>query len=442
MKISLTAMFNRRIVFGAALALAVALPLAAQLLPEADAVFSEGDPDEIALGQLLFYDPVLSGSRQVACATCHSPRFATSDGVSLGLGDGAFGLGPDRRPDPQNMPENRVARNSPALFNLGAAEFTSLFHDGRLEADPTRAGGIRTPLGAEMETGFDSVLAAQAMFPVLAADEMAGHYGESDISRLVSQGLITGPGGAWDVIAARVAALPEYRARFDSVIGADAPIGFTDIANAIAAFVAFEWRADNSAFDQYLRGEATLPPAAGRGAELFYGKAGCSACHSGQFQTDQGFYAIAMPQIGPGKAASFEDHSRDTGRMRVTGDPADAYRFRTPSLRNVTLTAPYGHDGAFTSLEAVVRHHLDPIKSLENYVLSQAALPALPGAVDDWVLTRPAEIAKIAAANQLSPVALSDAEVADILAFLKALEDEPSRLGIPDTVPSGLDIPR
>jgi len=424
------------------LAVATAAPLLAGPLPTADAVFSAGDPDEIALGQLLFYDPVLSGNRQVACATCHNPRFGTSDAVSLGLGDGAFGLGPARLPDPENMPDNRVARNSPALFNLGAAEFTSLFHDGRLEADPDRTGGIRTPMGAEMESGFDSPLAAQAMFPVLAGDEMAGHYGENDISKLVSQGLITGPGGAWDVIAARVALLPEYRARFDTVIGPETPIHFTDIANAIAAFVAFEWRADNSAFDQYLRGEAALPPAAGRGAGLFYGKAGCSACHSGQFQTDQGFYAIAMPQIGPGKAASFEDHSRDTGRMRVTGNQDDAYRFRTPSLRNVTLTAPYGHDGAFATLEAVVRHHLDPLASLAAYDISQAILPALPAAEDDWVLARPAEIAAIAAANELEPTALTDAEVADILAFLKVLEDEPNRLGIPDTLPSKLEIPR
>ena len=63
------------------------------------------DPAEVELGQLLFYDPILSGNQGVACATCHSPRFGTADGVSLGLGDGGIGLGPDRRVDPANAPE-------------------------------------------------------------------------------------------------------------------------------------------------------------------------------------------------------------------------------------------------------------------------------------------------------------------------------------------------
>lgn len=410
--------------------LAFVTPVQAGPLPQANAKFATFPANEVALGQLLFYDPILSGNREVACATCHHPRFGTSDGVSLGLGDGGIGLGPERRADPANMPPRRVARNAPALFNLGAAEFTSLFHDGRLEADPGQPNGIRTPMGAEMVEGFASPLAAQAMFPVLAGDEMAGHYGENDVSRAVSQGLISTEGGAWDIIATRVAAIPEYRTRFNGVIG-DAPIRFTDIANAIAAFTAYEWRADNSPFDRYLRDQTPLPDAAMRGMALFYGKAGCDSCHSGQFQTDQRFHAIAMPQIGPGKAAEFENHHRDEGRMRVTGNPADAFRFRTPSLRNVTLTAPYGHDGAYAGLEAVIRHHLDPVTSLYAYDISQAVLPPLAGSPDTWVLDHPAEMQAIAAANELPPNALTDGEIADILAFLHALEDPVSRLGVP-----------
>jgi len=404
----------------------------------------QSDPAEVELGQLLFFDPILSGNQGVSCATCHSPRFGTSDGLSLGLGDGGIGLGPDRRVDPDNLPEQRVPRNSPGLFNLGASEFTSLFHDGRLEADADRPGGIRTPLGDSMVEGFDSVLAAQAMFPVLSADEMAGHYSENEISRAVRMGQLALPGGAWDQIAARVTDIPEYRARFDAVLGADAPVDFTDIANAIAAFVAEEWRADDSPFDRYLEGEP-LAPAAERGRALFYGSGGCSVCHAGRFQTDSRFYAIAMPQIGPGKAARFEDNARDEGRMRVTGDPADAYAFRTPSLRNVTLTAPYGHSGAYATLEAVIRHHLDPVASLMAYDRTQAILPDLADASDWRVLDDPAEMQAIADANVLEPMSLDDAQIADLIAFLEALTEpgsEEGRLGVPDTVPSGLPVPR
>lgn len=420
------------------LLLALATPAHAGPLPQANAQFATHDPAEIALGQLLFYDPILSGNRTVSCATCHHPRFGTSDGVSLGFGDGGIGLGPARLADPANQPPRRVARNAPALFNLGATEFTSLFHDGRLEALPN---GLRTPMGAEMVAGFDSALAAQAMFPVLSGDEMAGHYGENDVSRAVSQGLITSKGGAWEIIAARVAGIPEYRTLFDGVI-ADAPIRFTDIANAIAAFTAYEWRADDSLFDQYLRSQTPLPPAATRGLALFYGKAACDSCHSGQFQTDQRFHAIAMPQIGPGKAAEFESHHRDTGRMRVTGQTTDAYRFRTPSLRNITQTAPYGHNGAYASLEAIIRHHLYPITSLYAYDISQANLPPLTQAADTWALDNSSEMDAIAAANELPVHPLTETEIADILAFLQVLEDPVIRLGMPEKVPSGLPVQR
>lgn len=131
--------------------------------------------------------------------------------------------------------------------------------------------------------------------------------------------------------------------------------------------------------------------------------------------------------------------------MRVTGASEDAFAFRTPSLRNVAHTAPYGHAGAYRTLEAVVRHHLDPVASLYAYDRSQAVLPALDGA-DDWrVMDDPDELAAIAEANQLEPTALTDDEVADILAFLDALTDPAAldgRLGIPESVPSGLPVDR
>jgi len=412
--------------------------------PVAQSEFTTFPPREVALGRLLFYDPILSGNRNITCGTCHNPRFGTSDGVSLDIGEGGIGLGPARHSDPKDVPEQRIARNAPGLWNLGAREFSHLFDDGRIEADPKRKSGIRTPLDEEMVRGFRSALAAQAMFPVIAPDEMAGHYGENDISTAVRMGRFTGKGGAWSLIAARVAAIPDYRVRFDAVLGKGKPIAFTDIANMIAAFVATEWRADDSPFDRAMRGGPKLRGPAAAGMALFYGKAGCSVCHSGPFQSDQSYHAIAMPQIGPGKVARFETGHRDVGRMRVTGRAADAYKFRTPSLRNVTLTAPYGHDGAYATLEAVVRHHLDPVVSLHAYDRAQAVFPKFKA--KDWaVLDDLAEVARIAAANELAPRHLSEPEVADILAFLVSLTDTGAakgRFGVPERVPGGLPVDR
>lgn len=414
--------------------------------PITDADYAPVNEAAARLGQLLFYDPILSGNEEVSCATCHHPAFGTGDGLSLSLGDGGIGLGPKRVVDPANMPEQRVPRNAQPLFNLGAREFTVMFHDGRIEADPDKPGGLRTPLDDDMVKGFDSVLAAQTMFPVVAPDEMAGHYSESDVSQAVRLGMITGPGGAWDILSKRVAAIPAYASGFEAVYGKTPDtIGFTDISNALAAFIAYEWRADQSPFDAYLRGTGTLDPAQTRGMDLFYGEAGCSACHSGKFQSDQSFHAMAMPQIGPGKGARFETTIRDEGRYRVTGDPKDLYAFRTPSLRNVTRTGPWGHDGAYADLAAFVAAHADPVAALAQYDRSQVVLPhaAVLDAKDWRVMDDPAEVAAIAAADVTPPVHLSAEQVADLVAFLGALNDpSPGRLGVPDAVPSGLKVAR
>ncbi|WP_338057796.1 cytochrome-c peroxidase [Sulfitobacter geojensis] len=401
---------------------------------------------EASLGRLLFYDPLLSGNKNIACATCHHPAFGTADGVPLAIGEGGVGLGPKRRSDPDHMPEERIPRNAPALFNLGAYEFSTMFHDGRLQSDPTQPGGIRTPMDADMVSGFASVLSAQTMFPVLSRDEMAGGFRENDIGRAVRQGLITGQGGAWDLIARRVADVPAYtqmfRALYPHIDDGD-DIAFTDISNAIAIFMAFEWRSDTAPFDAVLRGQATPEGAALRGQNLFYETANCATCHSGPFQTDHRFHAMGTPQIGPGKSAAFEDHHTDTGRYLVTGNPADMFAFRTPSLRNVTLTGPYGHAGAEADLAQFVANHADPISALARFDPRRVRLPALP-VKDFMVMQDPEQVAAIGAAVKHDAIALTRQDVTDIVSFLETLTDRNALtggLGIPETVPSGLPVP-
>jgi cytochrome c peroxidase len=432
----------------ALLVLLCAAQAIAQTLPRAvtDEDYAPIQVEQAALGQLLFYDPILSGNRNIACATCHHPAFATADGVSLALGEGAVGLGPKRRVDPAHPPQKRIPRNAPALFNLGAHEFTVLFHDGRLEADPASPNGIRTPMDQDMVQGFDSILSAQTMFPVLSRDEMAGDFNENEIGRAVRQGVITGDGGAWDLIAQRVAGIPAYATAFQQAyphIATPQDIAFTDISNAIATFMAFEWRSDTAPFDQFLRGAATPDDRTQRGMTLFYGPANCATCHSGLFQTDHQFHAMAVPQIGPGKAATFETHKRDDGRFRVTGDPKDRYAFRTPSLRNVALTGPYGHAGAHADLRDFVVDHLDPSAALMRFDPAAVSLPEFD--TDDFaVLQDPTQRSAIAQAVTQPPVTLTDTQVDEIMAFLNALTDPAAingRLGVPTQVPSGLPVP-
>ena len=443
------------------------------------------DPAKVELGRLLFFDKILSGNRNISCATCHHPRHATVDGLALGIGEGGDGLGPERRVPEGASVHGRIPRNAPSLANLGAKEFSRLFHDGRVEADPEGpwASGFWTPGREQLPEGLDNVLAAQAMFPVTSDVEMAGGRGENEIADATALRRLGGPEGVWNLLAERLCNIPEYRALFQKAfpeVRGPADMTFVQAANAIAAFQATAFRFDDSPFDRYLRTDEDehLPPAARRGMDLFYGAAGCSACHSGKFQSDQAFHAIAMPQIGPGKgdgtdasyfeATGFPARLEDVGRAPISGQSADLFRFRTPSLRNVALTGPWGHAGTFDSLEAVVRHHLNPTASLEAYRLPAGHLPPLAriaqtvgeGALlreqainparrdgfdrrDGWVQQSAVLRARIAAANERATVSLDDASVADLIAFLEALTDPRARRLehlVPARVPSGLPV--
>jgi cytochrome c peroxidase len=152
---------------------------------------------------------------------------------------------------------------------------------------------------------------------------------------------------------------------------------------------------------------------------------------------------MGEPQFGPGKAARFESHARDEGRFRVTNDPADMFAFRTPSLRNVTLTAPYGHTGSHGDLAAFIAAHANPATVVAGYDRADAVLPDL--GTNDWrIMDDATEVASIAAAASSPAVALSAEDLALIVAFLGSLTDpvaKAGRLGVPDSVPSGLTVP-
>lgn len=423
------------------------------LSPVGDADYVDGgapDTAMVELGKALFWDKILSGNKNIACATCHHTLTDTGDGLALPVGEGGRGLGIARDTGSgADAIVERVPRNAPPLFNRGAFAFVRMFHDGRLEVDPTHPSGFISPAGLNLPQGLESLLAAQAMFPVTSAAEMAGQAGENDIADAAAAGDLAGPDGVWAQLADRLRDIPGYvdlfQAAYPGEIASKADITYVHAANAIGAYEAAAFRADNSPFDAYLRGDrSAMTAAAKRGMHLFYGRAGCSGCHSGAFQTDMGFHAIAMPQIGPGKDAGLNGHD-DFGREQISGDPADHRRFLTPSLRNVALTGPWGHAGAYDTLRAAVEHHLDTEAALANYDPSQAALPSRADLdeVDVEIYNDFASWADLAASSELSPSRLRGRQVDDLMAFLHALTDRESldlRAATPRTVPSGLPL--
>ena len=410
-------------------------------------------PAKVELGRNLFFDKILSGNLNTSCATCHHTLADTGDGLSLPVGEGGVGLGVTRDTGSgMDAIHERVPRNAPPVFNLGAREFNLMFHDGRINEDPAHPAGFQSPAGPDLPAGLDNALAVQAMFPVTSGAEMAGQGDENLQAIAAAAGDLAGPDGVWAQLADKLRDIPEYVDLFTAAypdIQTAADITYVHAANAIAAFEAAAWRFDDSPFDRYLRGDRqALSTSAKRGMRLFYGKAHCADCHSGPFQTDHDYHAIAMPQIGPGKGDNLDGYSDgldDFGRERVTGSAQDRFKFRTLTLRNVALTAPYGHAGAYNTLEAVVRHHLDPVQSLHQYDRSQAVLPSRDDldAIDFRVMDDDFRRGAIADANELVPVTLGEQEFSDLTEFLHALTDRAAidlRADAPARVPSGIPL--
>ncbi len=311
--------------------------------------------NKVALGRLLMHDKELSGNRDISCATCHSANLSTTDQISLSIGVSGQGLGHDRILAPDT---NYISRNAPDLFNRGAPQWHTMFWDGRVSGTPKN--GFTTRAGDQLPAGLDSVLAAQAMMVVTSRLEMRGQAGDNDIFGSPNELAIIEDANntaIWNALMNRLKTIDAYRPFFAAAYP-DVPesqLGFQHAANAIAAFESSAFSSTNSPFDRYLNGERkAMNTAAKRGAVVFYRDANCVICHSGTLMTNQGFHNIGVPQIGPGFGPATP---LDYGRFAITGIATDKFAFRTPPLRNVALTGPWMHDGAFTNLEEVIRHY-------------------------------------------------------------------------------------
>jgi cytochrome c peroxidase len=389
---------------------------------------------------LLFYDKILSGNRNISCGTCHHHDQAGGDGLSLGIGEGGIGVGPDRTAEDIRK---RIPRNAPSLWNIGHNSIDLLFWDGRLEVSDQFDNGFDSPAEEWLPAGLDNIVAAQSLFPLTAQFEMAGNPGENDIAGATHDRI----DAAWPIIEARIRAESEYVRLFMQAfenVNESSNITIVEIGNAMSAFITTEWRSFDSPYDAWLTGTA-LPDSAERGRDLFFGTAGCASCHSGPLFSDQDFHALGLPAFGPGRTRSFDKMPRDVGRMGETDLLSDAYRFRTPSLRNVALTAPYGHNGAYPNLGDMIRHHLDPVGARAAWTTDMAALPVAPWmeGVDFAIQQDRREMARQQAFLDIIPVTMNATQVSDIEAFLHALtgntaEERP--LGRLATVPSGLPV--
>ena len=414
--------------------------------------FHKVDMEKVKIGRLLFHDKILSANRNIACATCHSHDLGGSDGLSLGIGEGGHGIGLERTAGSgDDKIKKRIPRNALALWNLGFKDITTLLHDGRVTKSDIFGNGFNTPAQELLPKGLDNIVAVQALFPMTRQFEMAGNPGENEIIGLVSK---VGKDSmridrVWPVITHRIRGIPEYvemfKNAFDDVDNA-LDINITHIVNSIAAFEIHEWTSFDSPFDEYLNGnKSALNSNQIAGMNLFYGKANCSSCHSGSLLSDQKFHSIGIPQFGPGRTRPFDPYARDVGRMVETDDLDDMYKFKTPALRNVSLTAPYGHNGAYPTLKGIIKHHLNPVAMNKNWKPKYANLPKAPWLeqIDFVTFSDKREQDRIISSIDIKPIDLSEKEIDQLVSFLKSLTGKSGNqrpLGKPEKVPSGLTI--
>ena len=264
-------------------------------------------PEKIELGKKLFFDRRLSGDGTMSCATCHNPEQAFTDGLDIAL----------------SYPTTKNWRNSPTLIN--AAFQKHLFHDGRAKS-----------------------LEDQALFPLMSAFEM-------------NQNL--------DFVEEEIRVVPEYVETFKKVFGGE--VTRERIAMAIAAFER-TLVSVNSPLDKYLNGnKKALSQDAKKGLEIFKGKGKCADCHYGVNLSDDKFYALNVlenpellndPRVTAtmrfvAKVYHYKDYKNlkeDPGRYLITKNKKDWKAFRTPTLRDISKTGPYMHNGVFNTLDEVI----------------------------------------------------------------------------------------
>jgi len=315
------------------------------------------DSSEVALGRLLFFDPILSANRERACASCHAPSRGLSDGNRVAVA----------------IDRSALARNAPGLTNV--SDQHAFFWDGR---------------AATLEDQVDG--------PVHNTRELGGLSGRE--------------------IEARLDSITAYRDLFARTYGTQRP-RYADTRRAIAAYER-TFRSSASTVDRWWRGDlpaSSVPAGVRRGFNLFAGKAQCSRCHfvplttsviPGDFKVQE-FTVIGVPRDSSGRSLD-----PDVGRYAVTKVEADRHAFKAPSLRNIAHSAPYMHNGAFATLDQVIRfYNRGGGRGLGLDVPNQAP--------------------------EVHPLHLSEQEERALVSFLEALSDDStSVVTVPRGVPSGL----
>lgn len=337
---------------------------------------NKSTPEKVRLGKLLFFDPILSGNKDVSCATCHQPEFNYAEFLETSIGVNGRGSGSRRQFSEQNdIPF--VKRNSQSILNTA---FNGIKNGESYHAESA-------PMFWDLRA---KGLEEQALVPVRTLEEMRGHtYPEDKVI---------------DEIVARIRKIPAYESLFRNAFAGDEnPVNVGNLSKAIASYER-TLIANNSRFDQYMRGDSNaLTTGEKEGLNLFL-KTGCAKCHSGPMLSDFKLHTLGVP----------DSQNRAETDAGVNND----YAFRTPTLRNLRYTGPYMHSGKFATLEQVLQFYED---------IAGGKIPN-PN-------VKPAQVDTLA-----TNMDVNFRDISRIVEFLNALNDDDFDKSVPESVPSGLPV--
>lgn len=324
----------------------------------------------VELGRTLFSEKSLSGNRRMSCQTCHNPETATNDRLPLSQSENG---------------KNILARNAPPLFNVGLKTRTSMFWDGRVMHDP-KTNVFVTPEAAlngynpkayEITNILKSALSAQAIFPLVARNEMMGEMGENEIGNTENNL------EAWDKIIERLKKESPTMDPSENYVKlflkaypgtTEEKLNIGHVGEALAAFQREEFQSNDSPFQRYLRGNnKAMTVSQKRGFAVFLGRGHCIDCHQGS-ELGKGnlFASVGAPEWGAAPLIL------DKGQGDVLKDLKRNFFYRVPSLVNVKLTAPYMHNGAYQNLSEVIEHYDNVSGTLVGFKISQERQNQIP----------------------------------------------------------------
>ena len=421
------------------------------------------------LGRLLFFDKVANLHDDNSCAGCHTPRFGFGDSQPMAIGVQNNNIvGPNRR-GPRNQ------RRSPAVANTifyPALMWTPRFV--ALSGNPFNSPqGFKFPPPEGIITGEPTLLAAQGSLPATELVEAAGFNGITENPGPFTERHFIFDDGEGErlppadetgfhnfpiqaAVERRLNAIPEYLERFGQIFnwGRPLPPGGITISMRRRAIAEFQTSitAANAPIDRFARGyTSAMTSAQKRGALVFFGEGQCVSCHAVAGNANEMFsdfkaHRIGGPQVFPAFGAGTGNvifdgpgENEDFGFAQTEGDAALRYMFRTAPLRNLKVARAFFHNGAFGTLDAAIRHHLDVPRSLRYYSPRQNNLPA-----DLRVGPFAAILAAGIDPRLRRPIQLSAQEFSDLVAFVRdglfdARVANFCRL-IPDSVPSGMPL--